>query len=68
MNDERAPPQKGGGKGKHPNYAAMATTLEDLAQELGERARVESDKVLAAQGERLRQLAAAIRSDLAESG
>lgn len=67
MADKRTAPAKGDGIEKHPNYAAMAETLEGLARELAERARAESDKVLADQGERLRQLAAAIRSDLAES-
>lgn len=67
MNPNRPPPVKGGGKNKHPDYAAMAETLESLAQELALRAQADGDAVLAGQSERLRSLATAIRSDLAES-
>jgi hypothetical protein len=67
MNPNRTPPAKGGGKNKHPDYAAMANTLESLAAELAVRAQAEGDAILAGQSERLRSLAAAIRSDLAES-
>lgn len=67
MTRNQAPPRKGGGKNKHPDYAAMAETLDGLAQELAARAQAEGDSVLARQGERLRELAVAIRSDLAQT-
>ena len=55
------------GSDPHPDYAAMAETLEILAHELAERAAAEGDQTLAAQSRRLFELAASIRSDLAES-
>lgn len=67
MNPTRPPPAKGGDKNKHPDYAAMAETLESLAADLALRAQAEGDAILAGQSERLRLLAAAIRYDLAES-
>ena len=67
MPDNSTPPGKGGGGKTHPNYAAMAETLEGLAQQLARRARAEDDRILAAQSDRLWQLAAAIRSDLAKT-
>ena len=72
MAHNRKPPHPGlpggGGKDQHPNYAAMAETLESLARELAQRAAAEGDNILAVQSDRLLQLAAAIRSDLAKSG
>ena len=68
MSHNSRPPVKGGGGKPHPNYAAMAETLEGLARDLARRAQAEGDSVLAAQSDRLAQLAAAIRSDLAQKG
>lgn len=68
MSHNSTPPVKGGGNEQHPNYAAMAETLEGLARELAHRAQTEGDSVLAGQSDRLAQLAAAIRSDLAQKG
>jgi hypothetical protein len=68
MAHNRKPPASGGGRHDHPNYAAMAETLEGLSRELNRRAEAEKDAVLSAQAERLLQLAQAIRSDLRKSG
>ena len=51
---------------RHPDYTAMAETLEVLARELAERAEAEGDKTLTAQSRRLFELAEAIRSDQAD--
>jgi hypothetical protein len=67
MPHNRKPPASGG-KNEHPDYAAMAETLEGLARDLTRRAKAENDAVLSAQAERLLQLAAAIRSDLRKTG
>jgi len=68
MAHNRKPPASGGGRDEHPNYAAMAETLEGLARELTRRAEAENDAVLSAQAERLLHLAQAIRSDLRKTG
>lgn len=68
MSHNSTPPVKGGGGKPRPNYVAMAETLEGLARELARRAAAEGDSSLADQSDRLAQLAAAIRSDLAKTG
>jgi hypothetical protein len=59
-------PQPNDEPDQHPDYGTMAETLEIVARELAERAEAERDKALARQSRRLFELAAAIRSDLAE--
>ena len=61
------PPNGQGDQHRHPDYAAMAKTLETVAGELAARAAAEGDHALAAQSRRLLQLAAAIRSDSVNS-
>lgn len=47
-----------------PDYAAMAETMAALGRDLAARAAAEGDSALAAQGQRLLELAAAIRAGL----
>ncbi len=68
MTKRGGPPQKSGHEIQHPDYAAMAEAIEKVAGELAARAEAESDDALAAQSQRLLQLAAMIRSDAANSG